>query len=66
MSNFVPRLNEVFEMAKDMHELIVEVLESVEPEDNSGKLTSEYLGLTTALLGCKTIIIQMEKMSAKH
>jgi hypothetical protein len=59
-------LAKVFSLAKEMHIILAGVLKNIEPEDNSGNLTSEYLGLTTALLGCKTVITQMERMDAKR
>lgn len=59
-------LSEVFVMAKRMHVILSKIINDSEPEDDSGNLTSEYLSLTTALLGCKTVITQMEKMDAKR
>jgi hypothetical protein len=59
-------LDKVFSMAKEIHTILSGIVSSIEPEDNSGNLTSEYLGLTTALLGCKTVITQMEKMDANR
>jgi hypothetical protein len=52
---------EVFDSAKSLHELIVEALRGVQIENNAGELTPQYLALTTALMGCKTVILQMEK-----
>ena len=57
---------EVFNMAKDMHVLLSDIMKGMESEDGSGNLTPEYLTLTTAILGCKTVIVQMEKMDANH
>lgn len=59
-------VSEISSMAQDMHVLIAELLDGVEVEDDSGQLTRDYLRLTTALLGCKTVIDQMEKMNANR
>lgn len=59
-------IGKISQMAKDMHFYLVELLDGVEAEDDSGNLTREYLSLTTALLGCKTVIDQMERMNANR
>jgi hypothetical protein len=58
-------LAKVFSLAKEMHIILAGIINIIEPEDNSGNLTSEYLSLTTALLGCKTVITQMGAMDGK-
>lgn len=59
----VEKVTKIFDAACEIHLGLQELLEEVEPEDNSGNLTPEYRSLSSALVGCKLIIDQTGRIN---